>query len=86
MVPKQSIVFRSEVTAVYIVADDGRINFRHVRLGSVSNDSQAVLSGLAEGEKVALQPIKAGIRLMQQRQQSAGQKSAGQQTTGTGND
>lgn len=71
-VPKQSIVFRSEVTAVYVVADDGSINFRHVRLGSANNGSQALLSGLSEGEKVALQPIEAGIRLMQQRQQSAG--------------
>lgn len=70
-VPKQSIVFRSEVTAVYVIADDGSINFRHVRLGSANNGSQAILSGLAEGEKVALQPIKAGIRLMKQRQQSA---------------
>jgi RND family efflux transporter MFP subunit len=73
MVPKQSIVYRSEVTAVYVIADDGMINFRHIRAGSISDDSQVVLSGLAEGEKVALDPIRAGIRLMQQRQQSAGQ-------------
>ncbi len=77
MAPKQSIVFRSEVTAVYVVTDDGKINFRHVRLGSISNDSQVVLSGLAEGERVALDPIRAGIILMQQRQQSAGHGSAG---------
>jgi len=74
MVPQESIVYRSEVTAVYVVADDGTINFRHVRLGSASNDSQAILSGLTAGEKVALDPIKAGIAVMQQRrQQSAGQ-------------
>lgn len=77
MAPKQSIVFRSEVTAVYVVADDGKINFRHVRLGSISNDSQVVLSGLAEGEIVALDPIRAGIILMQQRQQSTGHSSEG---------
>ncbi|MCG6939034.1 MAG: efflux RND transporter periplasmic adaptor subunit [Gammaproteobacteria bacterium] len=76
-VPKPSIVFRSEVTAVYVVADDGTINFRHVRLGDTSDGSQAVLSGLVEGEKVALQPIEAGILLMQQRQQSTG-RHAGQ--------
>ena len=73
MVPLESIVYRSEVTAVYVVADDGTINFRHVRLGSASNGSQAILSGLSAGEKVALDPIKAGIAVMQQRrQQSAG--------------
>lgn len=72
MVPQQSIVHRSEVTAVYVVAGDGSINFRHVRMGSINKNLQVVLSGLAEGEKVALDPIKAGIVLMQQRQQSAG--------------
>lgn len=71
MVPQQSIVYRSEVTAVYVVADDGSINFRHVRLGSASNSWQTVLSGLVEGEKVALDPIKAGIAVMQQRRQQA---------------
>jgi len=74
MVPQESIVYRSEVTAVYVVANDGTINFRHVRLGSASNESQAILSGLNAGEKVALDPIKAGIAVMQQRrQQSVGQ-------------
>lgn len=41
-------------------------------MGSINNKLQVILSGLAEGEKVALDPIKAGIVLMQQRQQSAG--------------
>ena len=72
IVPKQSIVYRSEVTAVYVVADDGTINLRHIRIGGISNNSQIVLSGLEEGEKVALQPVEAGIKLMQQRQQEAG--------------
>lgn len=73
MVPLESIVYRSEVTAVYVVAADAVINFRHVRLGGASDGSQVILSGLAEGEKVALDPIRAGIVVMQQRrQQSAG--------------
>jgi RND family efflux transporter MFP subunit len=67
MIPQQSVVHRSEVTAVYVIADDGAINFRHVRLGNIDDGSQVVLSGLDEGEKVALDPIKAGIALMQQR-------------------
>lgn len=72
-IPSQSIVFRSEVTAVYVVTDDGSINFRHIRLGSPSDGHQAVLSGLNEGEKVAMDPIEAGIQLMQQRQRAVGQ-------------
>ena len=66
-VPQQSIVYRSELTAVYVISDDGTINFRHVRLGRKNGDSLIVLSGLTEGEKVALDPIQAGIVLMQQR-------------------
>ena len=73
LVPQKSVVQRSELTAVYVIADDGGICFRHVRLGSVYHDSQVVLSGLTVGETVALDPIEAGIVLMQRRrQQSAG--------------
>ena len=72
MVPKQSVVFRSELTAVYVIADDGTISFRHILAGKTSDDMQVVLSGLAIGEQVALDPIRAGIKLMQQRQQAAG--------------
>ncbi len=68
-VPQQSIVYRSELTAVYVISDDGSISFRHVRLGRKNGDSLIVLSGLTEGEKVALDPIKAGAALMQQRRQ-----------------
>ena len=71
MIPVSSVVHRSEVTAVYVVADDGQINFRHVRMGAVRGQQQEVLSGVVAGEKVALDPIKAGIALMRQRQQSS---------------
>ncbi len=78
MVAQQSVVHRSEVSAVYVVSGDGTINFRHVRMGNSNGDSRVVLSGLVEGEKVALDPIKAGIISMQQRRQ--------QQSTGQNND
>ena len=64
MVPQKSIAHRSEVTAVYVVSDDGNINFRQVRLGNINNGNQAILSGLVEGERVALDPIQAGINTM----------------------
>lgn len=76
-IPQQSIVYRSEVTAVYVVSDDGSISFRHVRLGRSNQDSRIVLSGLDAGEKVALDPIKAGIVLMQQRRQQNSDGQAG---------
>jgi RND family efflux transporter MFP subunit len=69
--PQQSIVYRSELTAVYVVSEDGSINFRHVRLGRTNQDSQIILSGLEAGETVALDPIAAGAALMQQRRQQS---------------
>jgi RND family efflux transporter MFP subunit len=71
LVPQKSIVHRSEVTAVYVLDEAGSVNFRHIRIGSASDNMQVVLSGLNEGESVALDPIKAGIVLMQQRQQQS---------------
>lgn len=74
VVPAKSIVHRSEVTAVYVVNDAGLINFRHVRLGSKRDAAQVILSGLVAGEKVAINPIQAGIdSIAQRRAQSAGQ-------------
>ena len=46
MVPLQSIVHRSEVTAVYVVGTDGVIHFRHVRMGAVNKNRQIVLFGI----------------------------------------
>jgi RND family efflux transporter MFP subunit len=71
-VPLKSVVQRSEVTAIYVITDDGRVHFRQVRLGNVRGNARIVLSGLDPGEKVALDPIRAGIVLKQQHQQTAG--------------
>lgn len=72
-VPVRSVVHRSELTAVYVVSGSGTIHFRHVRAGRVRGDEQVILSGLAEAEKVALDPIQAGIAIMRQRQSSGSQ-------------
>jgi membrane fusion protein, multidrug efflux system len=60
LVPQTSIVHRSEVTALYVVSAAG-VQLRQVRLGNVFADTIEVLSGLAEGEQVALDPVAAGI-------------------------
>lgn len=65
-IPKSAVVRRSEVTAVYTVSDDEHVHFRQVRLGRVLNGDVVVLSGLSEGEKVALDPIRAGVILKAQ--------------------
>jgi len=67
-VPISAVVFRSEVTGVYIVEEDGKVMFRHIRIGHlVDANSMEVLSGLLENEQVALDPIAAGALLKKQR-------------------
>ena len=55
-VPAASVVRRAELTAVYVIGADGKPLLRQVRLGPQSGDRVEVLAGLAEGERVALQP------------------------------
>jgi len=62
VIPLSAILRRSEVVAVYVVDEKGGVKLRQVRLGeTTANGSVEVLAGLNPGEKVALDPIKAGI-------------------------
>jgi RND family efflux transporter MFP subunit len=70
-IPKSAVVYRSEVTGVYVVGDD-RIHFRQVRLGRDLGDVLVVLAGLSEGERVALDPIAAGVALKAQAAEARG--------------
>ena len=68
LVPSQAVVYRSEVTAVYVVRGDGHVGFRHVRLGRETDDGfRLVLAGVDQGEQVALDPIAAAVALKRQR-------------------
>jgi RND family efflux transporter MFP subunit len=63
LVPARAIVQRSEVTGVYVVDERG-VHFRQVRAGRrYGEDRQEVLAGLSPGEQVALDPVRAAIRL-----------------------
>jgi RND family efflux transporter MFP subunit len=73
-VPREAVVHRSEVTGVYVVSEAGQVQFRQVRLGRALDDAFVVLSGLTEGEQVALDPIAAGVAL---KAQAAARKAAG---------
>lgn len=55
-VPVASIVRRAELTAVYVVGQDGKPLLRQVRLGPAEGDRVMVLAGLNAGEQVALDP------------------------------
>ena len=62
LVPRAAVIRRSEVTAVYVLDPQGLPRLRQVRLGA-AGDAQGVevLAGLKPGERVALEPVKAGM-------------------------
>lgn len=71
--PAKAVVYRSEVVAVYVVEESGRVRMRHVRVGSPLADGRlVVLSGLDAGEQVALDPQAAVRVLIAQRREQAG--------------
>jgi membrane fusion protein, multidrug efflux system len=55
-VPGQAVLRRAELTAVYVVGPNGRPLLRQVRLGRREGDRTEILSGVAAGERVALDP------------------------------
>jgi len=66
MIPQTALVHRGEVTGVYVFSK-GAIIFRLVKSGRVHNDGRVEIhAGLEQGERVALNPIAAGIFLKEQ--------------------
>ena len=60
-IPASAVMRRSEITAVYVVKNN-EVSLRQVRLGMTDARGQvSVLAGLAPGDVIALEPIKAGI-------------------------
>lgn len=66
LVPQQALVSRSEVNAVYVLDDEGRLSLRQVRPGNRYGDRVEILAGLEENERVALDPVRAGIQYKRQ--------------------
>lgn len=60
LVPAASVVYRSEVSAVYVVDAQG-VHLRQVRLGNRFGERVEVLAGLHDGEAVSSDPVAAGI-------------------------
>ena len=66
LVPRTAVVERSEMRAVFVVAPDGRVSLRQVRLGRARDADIEILAGLAAGESVALDPAAAAARAREQ--------------------
>jgi RND family efflux transporter MFP subunit len=62
MVPREAVLRRSELVAVYVVGATAAPQLRQIRLGAVSDERGIeVLAGLKPGELVALDPVAAGM-------------------------
>jgi len=61
-IPSSAVLRRSEVTAVYVLDASGAARLRQVRRGEPTGDGLVeVLAGLVPGERIALEPVRAGI-------------------------
>jgi hypothetical protein len=62
LIPSSAVLRRSEVVAVYVMDDKEQPRLRQVRLGEATENGEVeVLAGLTQGERVAADPIKAGM-------------------------
>ncbi len=52
MLDKSSIVYRDQLTGVYVIDDQSQANLRWVRLGKNIGDQVEVLSGLSQNDKI----------------------------------
>jgi multidrug efflux pump subunit AcrA (membrane-fusion protein) len=59
VVPAAAVVSRGDLRAVYVADASGSYLLRQVRLGRIHGEDVEVLSGLADGERVALDPVAA---------------------------
>jgi len=67
VVPKRSVSYRGEVTAVYVQGDKDLLSFRQVSLGrELDNGMMEILSGISAGEKVLLDPVNAATLIQKQ--------------------
>ena len=59
-IPTSAVLVRSELTAVYAVQGN-RFVLKAVRLGTPQGDRVPVLAGLRAGERIAADPVRAGL-------------------------
>jgi len=70
-VPRTTVLQRSELSAVYVLADK-RVNLRQVRPGrQIDGDRVEILAGLEAGEQIVLDPLAARRYMLEQSAVSA---------------
>ncbi|MEC1722549.1 efflux RND transporter periplasmic adaptor subunit [Schinkia azotoformans] len=66
-IPKTAIYYWSQLTAVFVVDDQGIAHLRYVQLGKEQDQTVEVLSGLNPGERIVLsniEKVKDGVRVV----------------------
>lgn len=66
-IPKSAIYYWSQLTAVFVVDDQGIAHLRYVQLGKEQDQAVEVLSGLNPGERIVLsniEKVKDGVRVV----------------------
>lgn len=66
LVPTSALLRRSEVIGVYVVSSARQPRLRQIRVGNEFDGRSEVLAGLSEGERIALDPVRAGIYVKSQ--------------------
>lgn len=59
-IPHTAILRRGELQAVYVAHGD-RFALRAIRIGRIQGEEAEVLAGLQDGERVAIDPVRAGL-------------------------
>ena len=70
LIPASALLRRSEVTGVYVVDDKDQVRLRQVRVGGTYGNRAEILAGLQPGERIATDPVAAGIYLKARSAQS----------------
>ena len=68
LIPEKSIVYRGEISAVYVLGNNQNVYLRQIRLGHFHDDQRVVLSGLSTDEKVITEPNQAAVAIKAQMQ------------------
>jgi RND family efflux transporter MFP subunit len=62
LMPAKAIVARGEVRGAYLVGNENNVHLQQIRTGKVfDNGDVEILSGLKQGDRVALDPLRAAI-------------------------
>ena len=75
LIPGDTLVVRAEGTEVAIIGQDGQVHFTRIELGRDYGDRIEVLSGLKEGEQIAVNPgdaVREGARVKPVKQSATG--------------